>query len=216
MFAARGAVVLSADELARSLMQPGQAVFDAIVQHFGPTVLRPDGTLDRPALSRLAFAGGRAEELNALVHPPTIALQDQLSSEAFDRNPSAIVVVESALIFETPHGALPGVNSATIENPAWTARFDSLILVTAPEEQKIARFVARSGAADPVASKALAEEARRRLAQMIPDAEKVPRCEFVLRNDGTLDLLEQQVEAVWTVLLLRKPSPGVDRPAAAS
>ena len=206
MFARRGAVVFSADQLARSLMQPGQAVFAAIVRHFGPSVLRPDGTLDRPALARLAFAGGRVEELNALIHPATIALQNQLAREAFDRDPNAIVLVESALIFETRHGAATEQNSGSEESPGWSKRFDSLILVTAPESQKIARFVARSGAGDPQASEALAEEARRRLAQLIPDAEKAPLCEFILRNDGSLDFLEQQVEAVWNALHRRQAS----------
>lgn len=220
LFAARGAVVFSADELARTLMQPGQAVFASVVDHFGPTVLRPNSTLDRAALTELAFAGGRLEELNALIHPPTIALQNRLAAEVFDRDPGAIVMVESALIFESRHGAAahsgepaPQLASAAAgarpekEDAAWAGRFDSLILVTAPEEQKIARFVARSRAAgDCRATKALEQDARRRLAQMIPDEQKALRCEFVLRNDGTVEFLEQQIDTVWNALLCLKKS----------
>ncbi len=180
-----GARVLSADELGRSLMQPGTPVFDAIVSRFGPSVVLPDGQLNRPELARLAFAGGRVEELNAIVHPATIALQQQRAEAIFAANPRAIVVVESALLFETRHGE------------GWRQRFDAVILVTAPEEAKIARFIARSGSGDPAA---LAEEARRRLARMIPDAEKAAECDFVVQNDGDLKHLGRQVDELWEKL----------------
>jgi len=94
-------------------------------------------------------------------------------------------VVESALIFETKHG------------DGWRERFDKMILVTAPEEMKIARFVARSGPGDRAALEA---EAKRRLARMIPDEEKAAECDFVIANDGTLEDLQQRVDAVWQAL----------------
>ena len=133
MLAKKGAHVLSADEIGRSLMQPGTAVFDAIVQSFGPSVVQHDGVLNRPELARLAFAGGRVEELNAIVHPATIARQGELVDAIFARDADAVVVIESALIFETRHG------------DGWRDRFDRLVLVTAPESLKIERFVLRSG-----------------------------------------------------------------------
>ena len=202
MLAAHGAEIFSADELARSLMQPGQPVFTAIVDRFGPEVLRADGTLDRAALARLAFVGGRIEELNAIVHPATIALQEKLTSEALARERDAIVIVESALIFETRYGnADPHQRAANEELKSWRTRFDRLILVTAPEEEKIARFIARSGAPEnDTAREALTSEARRRLAQMIPDAEKSPQCDYIVRNDGTLDQLRGHVDSVWRAL----------------
>ena len=185
IFGELGAEVLSADEIGRSLMQPGQDVFRAIVQRFGPQVVRADGSLDRTALARMAFAEGRVEELNAIVHPATIARQGELAAMIFAREPEAVIVVESALIFETAHGA------------GWQERFDRMVLVTAPEELKVARFVARSGGSDAAALEA---EAHRRLAQMIPDAEKVGRVDFVVSNAGSLEALRQQVQAVWTAL----------------
>ena len=185
MFQALGAEVLSADEIGRGLMQPGEVVYRAIVERFGPQVVRADQSLDRPALARLAFAEGRVEELNAIVHPATIARQGELAEGIFARQPGAVVVVESALIFETTYGG------------GWRERFDRMVLVTAPEELKVARFVARAGGGDVPALEA---EARRRLAQMIPDAEKVGRVDFVVDNAGSLEALRKQVQAVWAAL----------------
>ncbi len=185
MFAELGAEVLSADEIGRGLMQPGEAVYQAIVERFGPEVVKADGGLDRAALAKLAFAEGRVEELNAMVHPATIARQGELAEAMFARNRGAVVVVESALIFETPYGG------------GWRERFDRLVLVTAPEELKVARFVARAGSGDVPGLEA---EARRRLAQMIPDEEKVGRVDFLVNNSGSLAELREQVQAVWTAL----------------
>ena len=187
MLAAHGAHILSADDLGRQLMQPGQPVFDAIVKKFGPTILAPDGTLDRPALARLAFQGGRLDDLNAIVHPATIALQTQLAHDILTQDPEAVVVVESALIFETKYGE-------TKYGGNWRQRFDHLILVCAPDKLKVARFIARTPQGDP---STLEAEAHRRLAQMIPDGDKVHRCDYVLRNDSTLDNLQHQVDRLW-------------------
>ncbi len=185
MFAEYGAHVLASDEIARALMQPGQEVFAAIVETFGAEVVRVDGTLDRAKLAQLAFGEGRVEELNAIVHPATIARQDELAAEIEARNAHAVVLIESALIFETDYGN------------GWRSRFDKIILLRASEELKIARFVARSGFGDPLR---LEEEARRRLARMIPDARKAALCDFVLVNDGTLEHLREQAAAVWAEL----------------
>src|SRR5277367_4928413 len=82
MFAELGAAVIDADEVGRSLMQPGQAVYDRIVEHFGPQVVRADGNLDRRALAEITFGGGRIEELNRIVHPGTIAAQEEWTRSA--------------------------------------------------------------------------------------------------------------------------------------
>jgi dephospho-CoA kinase len=194
LFAALGAHLLSADEIARCLMQPGEAVFDAIVAAFGPGVVLPNGTLDRPALARLAFSGDRVEELNAIVHPATIERQTAMSDAIFAREPNAVVMVESALIFETKFGGEEG----------WRKRFDKLILVTAPEEMRIARFVARSSAGRSLSESERAEleaEANRRIAQQIPDDQKASLCDYVLTNSGARIELEWQVDQLWPLLV---------------
>ncbi len=189
MFRELGAHVLSADEIARALMQPGEAVFAAIVKKFGESVLREDGTLDRPLLARVAFEGGLVEELNRIVHPATIAKQEELAAEIFAKDQGAVVIVESALIFETKYSR------------GWRLRFDKLILVRATEAAKIARFIARSGGGTSAEEAAKLEgEARRRLATLIADDKKAVLCDFVIMNDGGLERMREQVEKVWAKL----------------
>jgi dephospho-CoA kinase len=81
-------------------MQPGEAVYDQIVEQFGPEVVRGDGSLDRRALAELAFSGGRIGELNRIVHPATIRAQEEWMPAIFAADPRAVGIVESALVFE--------------------------------------------------------------------------------------------------------------------
>jgi dephospho-CoA kinase len=149
--------------------------------------------LDRQALARIAFSEGRVEELNAIVHPAVIARQAELGEAIFASEPEAVVIVESALIFETNYGG----------EGRWKSRFDRIILVAAPEELKIQRFVARAAAEAQISETRRAEleaEARRRLAQQIPDEQKSAHCDYVLTNGGALTELEWQVDQLWPIL----------------
>ena len=199
LFAQCGAYVLQADEIARDLMQPGEAVYNSIVQHFGQGVVLPDGQLDRAELARIAFAEGRAEELNAIVHPATIAEQAAITDEIAEEDPVAVVIVESALIFETKHG-LPQSGETT---QPWRTRFDCIILVTAEDNTKIERYLERIAEGKPLSDERKAEltaEARRRLSQQMTDEQKAELSDFILTNDGPLSELEEQVEELWPVL----------------
>jgi dephospho-CoA kinase len=208
LFAALGAHVLQADAIAREMMEPGQAVYAAIVDHFGSGVVQADGRLDRAALTKIAFDDGRVEELNAIVHPAAIARQAALSEAIFQQDRRAVVMVESALVFETKygetkHGETNYGGSYATKRPRWHNRFDRIILVTAPEEVKIARFVARSAAGEALTVERRAKleaEARLRLAQQIPDEQKSALCDYVLTNGGPLTELEWQVDQLWPIL----------------
>lgn len=184
-----GATVLEADAIARELMQPSSAAYGPIVARFGPGVVRPDGSLNRARLAELAFREGRLNELNQIVHPPTIAEQERRMREIFARDPRAVVLVESALIFEAEAGG---------SAPGWRQRFDRIILVIAPDDLKIQRFLARVLPPDAGAGQyAQAErDARARLAAQIPDGSKVPLCDYVIDNSGALDATRLQVERI--------------------
>jgi dephospho-CoA kinase len=192
LFAVHGAHVLSSDEIGRALMEPGQTVFAGIAAHFGEGVVGADGRLDRKALARIAFEDGRVGELNMIVHPAVIARETELAEAIFARDSGAVLIVESALIFETQHG------------DGWRERFDKVVLVRASEALKIARFVARASVGTTIgdlAKAALEADARRRLANQIDDDRKAPQCDYVLTNEGTLEELAAQVDALWPELV---------------
>ncbi|HWA94154.1 MAG TPA: dephospho-CoA kinase [Terracidiphilus sp.] len=190
-----GAEVIEADELGRTLMQPGQQVYSEIVRTFGSDVVNADGSLNRAKLAELAFSHGRLHDLNAIVHPATIEAQRQWMDDVFARNPAAIAVVVSALIFEVERDARARGESDTVLAD-WKRRFDRIIVVTAPDSVKIARYVARIDLKN--GNRALAEaDARVRLAHQIPDAQKVARADYVLENTGDKENLRQHVERLW-------------------
>lgn len=190
-----GAEVIEADELGRTLMKPGQQVYAEIVRAFGPSVVAPDGHLNRAHLTVLAFQGGRLNELNAIVHPAVIAAQRRWMESVFERDPSAVAVIESALIFEVERDARARGEKETVLAD-WRRRIDRIVVITAPDELKIARYAERicpSGEG----RKAAEDDARLRLAHQIPDAEKVPRSDYVLENTGDQAALRAQVVALW-------------------
>ncbi len=202
LFAQHGAHIIEADAIGRTMMQPGHVVYDAIVEHFGAGVLLPDGQLDRAALACISFAEGRVEELNAIVHPAVIAEQARLAAEIFARDQNSVVIVESALIFETKYSETAQPNAEAKSDAPWRTRFDCVILITAPEEAKIERYIQRMAAGEPLSADQrakLTDEARRRLAQQIPDERKAPFCDFVLHNNEMAEL-ERQIDELWPML----------------
>jgi len=192
---ALGAEVIEADELGRALMEPGQPVYAEIVRVFGPEVVGPDGRLNRARLAEIAFQGGRLNELNAIVHPAVIAAQRRWMDHIFARNPSAVAVVESALIFEVERDARARGEGETVLAD-WRRRIDRIVVVTAPDELKIARYAARVSPTE-AGREAAKADARLRLARQIPDATKAARADYIMENAGDKAALRVQVEALW-------------------
>ena len=194
-----GAEVAESDELGRALMEPGQAAFDEIVRVFGAGVLLPDGRLNRAKLAEFAFRDGRVKELNAIIHPAVIEAQRRWMDEVFESDPAAVAVVVSALIFEVERDA----RASGLANSVFTElrkRIDRVVLVTAPDDAKIARFVARTSPAG--ANRGAAEaDARSRLAHQIPDSEKAVRADYLLENTGDIEALRAQVKELWPRLM---------------
>jgi dephospho-CoA kinase len=195
ILSALGAEVVLADELGRALMELGQPVFSQIVRAFGPAVIDSDGRLNRARLAELAFQGGRVNDLNAIIHPAVIAAQRQWMDRVFARNPAAVAVIESALIFEVERDARARGEQESVLTD-WRRSFDRIVVVTAPDELKIARYAARVNPAG-LGREAAEADARRRLACQIPDAVKAARADYVLENAGDIPSLHSQVEELW-------------------
>jgi dephospho-CoA kinase len=189
MFVALGARLVQADRIAHSLMQPGEAVYNEVVRHFGREILNPDGSVSRAKLAEVAFGpstspegkrASRIEELNRIVHPVVIRSQDEWMQEMGRQDPHAVAIVEAALILEA--GA--------------AERFDRLIVVTCSAEQRVARFAARQ----KIDLEAARKEVVRRMAAQLPDEEKIRAADYVIDNSGSLESTREQVPAVWKQL----------------
>jgi dephospho-CoA kinase len=115
--------------------------------------------------------------------------------QVFARDPAAVAIVVSALIFEVERDARDGSQALNVFTDL-RERIDRIILVTAPDDQKIARYVARISPA--AINREVAEaDARSRLAHQIPDSEKAPRTDYLLENTGDIAALRTQVADLW-------------------
>ena len=125
--AERGAAVIDADQLTRSIMTPGSPVTDAIIARFGGEYRLADGSLDRAALGRLVFADAdRLAELEAIVHP-AVARVEQDAIRAADAVRPAAIVIEAIKLVEAGH-------------VGWC---DEVWLVTCEPEVQLARLIGR-------------------------------------------------------------------------
>jgi dephospho-CoA kinase len=183
MFVALGAHLTQADAISHELMQPGEAVYQEVVRHFGKEILNPDGAVNRARLAEAAFGAPgrdqspRVQELNHIVHPAVIRRQEEWMAEVGRENSQAIVIVEAALILEA--------GSAN--------RFDRLVVVTCRPEQRIQRWAARVGVDEATARR----EVSRRMAAQFPDEEKIKAADYVIDNSGSLDETQKRVDEVY-------------------
>ncbi len=175
MFQTLGAVVVSADELAREVVVPGAPALRHLVECFGPSVLLGDGTLNRKALAEIIFANPKARaDLNRIMHPAIARLAEQRLGELSQGQ--RLVVYEAPLLFEA--GA--------------EGRVDAVLVITASERQQVRRLMDRDEIGEPAA--------RARIAAQMPLAEKVRRADYVIDNSGTLAQVEAEVKALFALL----------------
>ena len=178
--AALGAVVLDGDKAARAVVEPGTPGLAAITRAFGPGVLRPDGSLDRPRLAGIVFSDEAArEKLNAITHP-LIHEHIQAAEEAAVKagGPDTIVVHDIPLLAEGQRAA----------------EFDLVIVVDVPPEVQVSRLAGR-GLPE--------EQARARMAAQARREQRLAIADMVIDNSGTLDELDLRVGDVWAELVSR-------------
>jgi dephospho-CoA kinase len=176
---ALGAPVIDADVLAHEAVAPGTPGLAAVVARFGAGVLRPDGSLNRPALAERVFADPKARTaLEGIVHPVvhgrTQAWFAGLEAQA---SAPAVAVAVIPLLYETGR----------------SADFDRVVVAACPADVQLARVMARDRL--PV------EDGRLRLAAQWPIADKVRRGDYVIDTSGTYEDTDRQVERIWKTLV---------------
>lgn len=173
LFEQLGVPVYYADDAAKWLMQHDADLRQSIQHAFGESIYDSNGNLDRASLAQIVFANpNRLRQLEALVHPAVARHTEQW----IQRQNAPYLLKEAALLLES--GA--------------ARKMDKIIVVTAPESLRIARVQQRDG---------LPESAiRQRIAQQMPESERLPFADYVLYNDGE-QLLIPQVLAIHKSLL---------------
>jgi dephospho-CoA kinase len=181
MFVELGAHLIQSDSVGHQLMQPGEPVYARVVNHFGAGILNPDKTVNRARLAEAAFGQpSRIEELNRIVHPAVIELENHWMDEIARREPHAIAIVEAALILE-----------ARAEK-----RFHRLLVVTCRAEQRIERWASRA----KVDLETARREVTRRMAAQMPDEQKIKAADYLIDNSGSLAATRAQVEQIYKKL----------------
>lgn len=170
---ARGAGLVDADATVKALQRPGEAVFDAMVDHFGPEIVGEDGELDRPAIAAIVFHDEeQLTALNKLVHPAVrTSMQQQRDDLARTHQ---VVILDIPLLVEgsTAYADLAGV-----------------IVVDVPTELAVKRLMAFRGFAE--------DDARARIANQVSREERTKMADVIVDNSGTLEDLDAEVDRCW-------------------
>jgi dephospho-CoA kinase len=167
-----GVTVVDADRLGHAVLAEDAEAREALVVEFGRGILGPDGRIDRAALAEAAFSRpGRVHKLNAIVHPPLLERLDAELARAREAG-AQLAVVDAALVFEFGLGEV----------------LDLLVLVTAPADVREERLRLSRGMD--------AERFRRITETQMPDEEKAASCDYVIVNDGSIERLRAEADAV--------------------
>lgn len=178
MLAARGAVIVDADVVARAVVEPGRPALRRIAERFGEEVIDETGRLDRQRLAAVAFADDDSRTaLEAITHP---AINQEFMRRVVESPPDSIVVLDVPLLVES-WARSPRV-------------YDAVIVVEAPRELRLARLAQRGVARD---------DAEARMSMQATDEQRREVATWVLTNDEDVAHLAGQVETVWTEVAAR-------------
>ena len=169
--AARGALIVDSDQIAREVLAPGSPGLARVRQRFGASVVGSDGALDRPALGEVVFADSSARrDLETITHP----LIEQRTAELFaGAGPADIVVHDVPLLVEKEMG------------PA----YHLVVMVDAPETERLRRLTQ---------DRAMSEEsARSRIRSQADEVARRRAADVWLDNSATTHDLSQCIDRLW-------------------
>ncbi|HHW39998.1 MAG TPA: dephospho-CoA kinase [Syntrophomonadaceae bacterium] len=176
-----GAIIIDCDQVARDVVRTGSSAWRQIVQEFGETVCKPDGSLDREALGRIVFSDTeKLDKLNRITHPYIISEIRRLFDDYRKNFPDAVVVLDAPLLLEV---GLEGM-------------VDEVWVVYVDYQTQLERLMKRDGFSS--------EEAACRISSQIPLEEKVKLADHVIDNRGDPEETFLQVRRLWNSLRCNK------------
>lgn len=176
-----GARVVDADAIVRDVQAPGTEVFAAIVERFGDDVVAEDGSLDRPALAAKVFNDtDELKALNAIVHPAVgVGIAEALAAAA---ETDDVVILDVPLLVESGRDDMA-----------------AMVVVDLDPEIAVARLIEHRGFTE--------EDARARMSRQASRDERLAKADKVLDNNGSVEDLIAQVDALWPWLQAQPPVP---------
>lgn len=176
----KGAHVVDADTVAHRVMEPGEEAYYAIVEEFGDGIVDGDGRIDRKKLAEIVFQDAdKLGRLEQIVHPAVYrAVYKEIEQSA-----PPIVILEAVKLLEAG-------STSTLCDEIW-------VVVAEPAEQ-VRRAKVHRGMPEA--------ETQRRMAMQSPQASKMNQADVVIRNDGSLPELYEQLDGLWDELQSRHAS----------
>jgi dephospho-CoA kinase len=172
-----GAYLIDADQIARELVQPGTPSWKEVVRAFGKGIVQKRGGIDRKKLAARIFADPEQRHLlNRIIHPRIKEEMGRRLKAIGQKDPEAIVVIDAPLLIETGDHR----------------EMDKVIVVISTEAQQVERLREREGMDR--------EEAKGVIVSQISTEEKVRFADFVIRNEGSLEDVEQKAKEVFQEL----------------
>ena len=157
----RGAAVIDADAISRSLTASGGPAIKPIAESFGPEFIALDGSLDRDRMRRASYTNPAARaRLEAIIHP-------LVGIESARQEDVAIASRCRCLVFDIP---------LLVESSRWRQRVDQVLIVDCVAEVQIARVIARSGLDRGMVEKIIASQ--------VPRAQRLRAADLVIFNTG--------------------------------
>ncbi len=179
MFAELGAVVLSADQDARAVLEAGSPTLSAVLNAF-PETRNDEGTVNRSVLATRIYSNAEArKQLESLMHPAIFARMKQATELARSNPNPGILVYEVPLLYESHRESLFDAVIAVLSNPT----------LQATQLQERERKAGR-----PLLTE---EQISERLAAQLPAEEKARRADFVIRTDRPIAQTRREVETLW-------------------
>jgi dephospho-CoA kinase len=158
-------------------MEPGQPAYREILDHFGHDLVGADRRIDRAKLGSIVFADhDQRERLNSIVHPRVFEAQALWLAEVERQNPTALAVIDAALLIET--GSY--------------RRFDKLIVVYCDPALQLERLMERN--------RLTLEEASSRISAQMPTGEKLKYADYKIDTSYGFEDTRRQVESIYTEL----------------
>jgi dephospho-CoA kinase len=174
----KGCFVHSADTAAREVMSPGTDVWRTVADHFGPGILREDGTIDRAKLGAIIFSDDKERAfLNGLVHPRIFERIKEIVARLEKESRHTIFVSEAALVVE-----------------AGFARFyDKIVVAHCDRDIQVRRLMERDGIGRA--------EALKKIGSQLGQEEKLKHADYTIETSGTLAETIEQTERVYAMLV---------------